>query len=172
MTNLEISTAEAKQDKLFYVVANIVIVDVANASCLLLKRSESEKVLGCKWAFPGGKLEHKDVAQLLEATGNEPIQGIDNILGKLAMREGKEECGLDVSADDAAVIKNKVFVRPDGVPVFMTTLATTYEGGEVKLEDGAFSEYAWSTNEQLSDYDCIPGVQEEARKAIELFRKA
>ena len=171
MTKPEISTSEAKQDKLFYVVANIVIVNVAESNCLLLKRSETEKVLGGKWAFPGGKLEHKDVAQLLEATENEPIQGIDNILGKLAMREGMEECGLEVSAEDAKVIKNKVFVRPDGVPVFMTTLATTYEGGEVVLEDEAFSQYVWSTTAQLGDYDCIPGIQDEARTAIDLFCK-
>lgn len=172
MIDPKISTAKAKQDKLFYVVANIVIVNVVEASCLLLKRAASEKELGGKWAFPGGKLEHKDVVDLLTASGNEPIEGIDNILGKLAMRESKEECGLDISTDNARIIKNKVFVRPDGIPVFMTTLATSYEGGMVTLEDDAFSEFAWVTEAQLSNYDCIPGLRQEAQTALDLLSRA
>lgn len=170
MPNPNISITEAKQDKLFYVVASLIIVNTADHTCLLLKRAETEKVLGGKWSFPGGKLEHKDVRDLLTISGNEPIEGVENILGRLAMREGKEECGLDVSVDDTAIIKNKVFVRPDGVPVFMTALATTYQGGTVTLEAGAFSEYVWATNDELGKYDCIPGIQAEARTALELFR--
>ncbi len=172
MTKPIISNDQAKQDKLFYVVANLIIINVADKTCLLLKRSANEKVHPEKWAFPGGKLEHADVANLLVESGNQPIDGIDNILGKLAMREAKEECGLDVSAEDAAVTKNKVFVRPDGVPVFMTILATTYQGGSVVLEEDAFTDYAWVTEPELENYDCIQGVTDEARLAIEKFCKA
>ncbi|MDB5170843.1 MAG: hypothetical protein JWO35_537 [Candidatus Saccharibacteria bacterium] len=166
MSNLEISSTEAKQDKLFYVVANIIIVNSVDQTCLLLKRSETEKVLGGKWAFPGGKLEHSDVASLLAETGNQPIDGIDDILGKLAVREAQEECGLTVNGENNTVIKNKVFVRPDGVPVFMATLTAEYAGGSVVLEDGAFSDFAWVSKENLGNYDCIEGVRQEAEKAL------
>ncbi len=167
MSDQQISSDKAKQDKLFYVVANIIIINIAQRTCLILKRSDSEKVLPGKYAFPGGKLEHGDVQKLLNESGNKPIEGIDNILGKLAERESEEECGLKVNGDTAAVIKNKVFVRPDGVPVFMVTLAAAYDGGDVVLEDDSFSSYAWTTREDFDSYDAIPGIREEAVKAFD-----
>ena len=166
MSEHNISVEEAKQDKLFYVVANIIVVNTDDKTCLMLKRSESEKVLPGKYAFPGGKLEHSDVAKLLDDTGNKPLQGIDNILGKLAQRECKEECGLDVVEESTQLIKNKVFIRPDGVPVFMVTLAAKYQGGTVVLEDDAFSDFAWVDQSKLDEYDTIPGIADEARKAF------
>jgi len=167
MPEPHISADEAKQDKLFYVVANIIVINTDDETCLMLKRSESEKVLPGKYAFPGGKLEHSDVAKLLNDTGNEPLQGIDNILGKLAQRECEEECGLDVIEESTQLIKNKVFVRPDGVPVFMVTLAAKYRGGIVVLEDDAFTDFAWAKRDELDDYDAIPGINEEAAKAFD-----
>lgn len=165
MPTFEITTAEAKQDKLFYVVANVIIVDPTQKACLLLKRSEQEKVHGGKWAFPGGKLEHGDVKQLILEADADPLGGIDNILGKLAVREAKEECGLTVH-EEGRIIKNKVFVRPDGVPVFMTTLVSEYMGGNVVIEDGAITDYAWVQKTELAAYDCIEGVREEAVLAL------
>lgn len=169
MAKTNISTDKAKQDKLFYIVANVIIVNPQNATCLLLKRSDSEKVHPGKWAFPGGKLEHADVAQLLQKTGNNPLDGIENIMGDLAAREAKEECGLTVSKD-GAIIKNKVFVRPDGVPVFMTVMTAEYTGtDEVMLEEGAFSDYAWVTHADLPGYDLIDGVDIEAQEALSQY---
>jgi len=166
MTNSEISVNEAKQDKLFYVVSNTVIINSTDKTCLLLKRSETEKVLPGKWAFPGGKLEHLDVTRLLEEENKSPIDGIDNILGKLAVRETYEECGLKVDTESGTIIKNKVFIRPDGVPVFMATLVAEYIGGAVVLEDGAFTDYAWVSEDEIDDYDCIDGVAQEAKHAL------
>jgi 8-oxo-dGTP pyrophosphatase MutT (NUDIX family) len=164
----EISVAEAKQDKLQYVVANFVVVDRVNKTALLLQRGPSEKVHPGKWAFPGGKLEHKNIAEMIEQEEVDPLEGVNNILGKLAVRETKEEAGLSVSGEDNVIIKNKVFIRPDGVPVFMVTLMTEYEGGEVKLEEG-FVASAWVSEDELPKYECIPGVQDEARKALSLI---
>jgi 8-oxo-dGTP pyrophosphatase MutT (NUDIX family) len=171
MSQLLISNDQAKQDKLFYVVANMAIVDVKKAKVLILKRAETEKVHPGKWAFPGGKLEHGDVARLLTETGNEPIKGIDNILGKLAQREAKEECGLDVNADTAKILSDKVFIRPDGIPVFMAVLATEYVDGEVELEAGAFSDYAWVGLEDLRNYDFIDGLQQDITAALSSIQK-
>jgi hypothetical protein len=57
-----------------------------------------------------------------------------------------------------------VFIRLDGVPVFMITLATTYSGNDnVKMEDSASSDYAWVNNTNLDIYDSINGIKDEAR---------
>lgn len=165
MSDITISASQAKQDKLFYIVANIIIIDRVKQACLLLKRSEKEKVHPGKWAFPGGKLEHGELQQLLEQSGKTPIDGIDNILGILAAREAEEECGLIVDVN-AKILQNKVFIRPDNVPVFLAILVTEYRGGTVALEDGAITDHAWVTKEELSNYDCIPGIVEEAEEAF------
>jgi 8-oxo-dGTP pyrophosphatase MutT (NUDIX family) len=172
MGEINISTSEAKQEKLFYVVANIIIINPADATCLLLKRSLREKVLPGKWAFPGGKLEHDDVRRLLAETGNEPINGINNIMGILAKREAKEECGLDVDSEKSAVVSNKVFVRPDGVPVYMAIVKAEYAGGDIVLEEDAFTDFAWVSEADLPKYDCIDGVPEEAKAAMASYSKA
>ena len=65
MSDQQISSDKAKQDKQFYVVANIIIINITERTCLILKRSDSEKVLPGKYAFPGGKLEHGDVQSCL-----------------------------------------------------------------------------------------------------------
>jgi 8-oxo-dGTP pyrophosphatase MutT (NUDIX family) len=166
MSEINISTTEAKQEKLFYIVANIIIINPSNTTCLLLKRSLREKVFPGKWAFPGGKLEHDDVKRLLTETGNEPINGIDNIMGILAKREAKEECGLTVDSEKSAVVSNKVFVRPDAVPVYMAIVTAEYAGGDIVLEEDAFTDFAWVSDAELSNYDCIDGVPEEARAAL------
>jgi 8-oxo-dGTP pyrophosphatase MutT (NUDIX family) len=165
MSDFIISTEEAKQDKLFYVVANIIIVNSKDKTCLLLKRGDNEKVFPGKWAFAGGKLEQADVKNLILKNGSEPIEGVDNILGMLAQREAKEECGLDVK-EESNVIKNKVFIRPDGVPVFLALLVTEYIGGEVVAEDGAISDFAWVSKDNINDYDCIKGVKDEVLRAL------
>ena len=52
-----ISLDRAKSDKLFYVVANVVVWRSDDGRCLLLRRSAQEKVHPGKWCVPGGKLE-------------------------------------------------------------------------------------------------------------------
>lgn len=170
MSNTSISVDQAKKDKLFYVVANMAIVDIASAKVLILQRSETEKVHPGKWALPGGKLEHSDVTSLLAENGNAPIDGVDNILGHLAKREAMEECGLSVDVESAKVMSDKVFVRPDNVPVFMTVLSAAYAGGEVKLEEGSFSDYAWVGLEDVANYDLIDGLAHDIEQAIALQR--
>ena len=167
MGDAKISVAEAKDDKLFYVVASIIIINPTDKTCLLLKRSDNEKVHPGKWGFPGGKLEHQDILEW--SKGGDPtilIEGIENTLGLLAAREAKEECGLDVDAMSTRIVSNKVFVRPDAVPVFLAILATNYTSGDVKLEEDAFTDSAWVTLEKFADYDTIPGLAEEAKLAL------
>jgi len=53
----KISLNNAKEDKLFYFVANAVVYRESDGRCLILKRSEREKVHPGKYCVPGGKLE-------------------------------------------------------------------------------------------------------------------
>lgn len=165
---MNISVNEAKEDKLFYVVANLVIVNTQTKECLLLRRSQTEKVYPEKWAFPGGKLEHGEITELINGLGTTPLDGVNGILGILAKREAKEECGLEVESDGNTILKNKVFVRPDGVPVMMVSIFATYVSGEVVLEEGSFTDHAWVTLQEMSDYDIIPGSEEEVKKSLQL----
>ncbi len=57
----KISLENAKQDKLFYFVANVIIYRNSDKRCLILKRDMREKVHPGKYAVPGGKLEWKDL---------------------------------------------------------------------------------------------------------------
>jgi 8-oxo-dGTP pyrophosphatase MutT (NUDIX family) len=166
MVRPKISISGAKQDKLQYVVANFAIVNPKDKTVLLLQRSKSEKVHPGKWGFTGGKLEHSNIADMIEEEGVESLKGVSNVLGKLAKREAAEEAGLQVSSQGAQIIVDKVFIRPDGIPVFMVTLAAKYEGGEVKLEEGVI-DHVWVKEQDLDKYDCIPGIQDEARQALD-----
>jgi 8-oxo-dGTP pyrophosphatase MutT (NUDIX family) len=169
MSKVLISTQEAKQDKLFYVVSNVVIIDPKIKKCLLLKRSLGEKVLPGKWVFPGGKLEHKDVADLLNKSGRNPIDGVNNILSILAVREANEECGLEIDEGKCEIIKDNVFIRPDGIPVFFAILSAVYQGGNVKYENGAFTEAAWVGLDEIDKYDCPEDIPILMNKALSKY---
>ena len=49
--------------------------------------------------------------------------------------------------------------------------AGKYKNGEVKPEEGAFTDYAWVNEEEVENYDCIKGVKEEVKKTIQIFSK-
>jgi len=156
--SIDTSLTGAKPDKLFYVVANVVLVDAANKTCLLLKRGADEKEAGDKWAFPGGKGEHDMIAD----------GRINDFFGVVALAECQQESGLSFDPSKTKVIANGAFVRKDGIPVVWATLAAPYQGGEVRLEAGSFSAYDWFTKGQLpSKEDCIGTVREEAAMAID-----
>ena len=61
MSAEKISIDNAKKEKLFYFVANVVVYRDKDKRCLILKRDEREKVHPGKYAVPGGKLEWKDL---------------------------------------------------------------------------------------------------------------
>jgi hypothetical protein len=60
-------------------------------------------------------------------------------------------------------------VRPDGIPVVLLKFAAEYDSGKVKPEEGAFTDFAWVNNREISKYDCIEGVTDEVKTAIHLF---
>jgi len=170
MSATQIDLAAAKQNKLFYVVANVMIYRESDGRCLILKRDERETAHPGKWACPGGKLEWTDLDLAKPTRRNGDVLDFEDALEKLCAREAKEESGVTVKGP-LRFINTNVFVRPDGIPVTLIKFAATYNDGEVVLEEGAFTDYAWVNAEEVQQYPCIMGIPEEVAAAIDLYKK-
>src|ERR1700730_18713284 len=124
----KISLENAKQDKLFYLVANVVIYRDEDRRCLILKRDEREKVHPGKYAIPGGKLEWSDLDINHPTRMNGNVIDFENAVEDLLKREVFEEAGIEI--DQALHYLNSIaFVRPDGIPVTLLNFAVKYKSG-------------------------------------------
>ncbi|MDP3987420.1 MAG: NUDIX domain-containing protein, partial [Nanoarchaeota archaeon] len=159
---------EAKENKLFYIVANVVIYRDSDKKCLILKRDEREKVHPGKYAVPGGKLEWKDLDINNPTRINGDVLDFENAMENLLKRESFEEAGVEIKGD-LKYINSVAFIRPDGIPVILIKLAAKYASGEVIPEKGGFTDYAWVDASDVKKYDCIKGVPEEIAETIKLF---
>ena len=163
-----ISIERAKQNKLFYFVANGLVYRKEDGRCLLLKRSESEIAHPGKYATPGGKMEWEDFDLNNPTRVNGEVLDFLGSVEDLLRREIEEEAGVTVN-DDFQFINSNTFVRPDGIPVVMVKLAASYKDGDVVLEEGSFDDFAWVNEQEARELDCIGGIAEEIQKTIELF---
>jgi 8-oxo-dGTP pyrophosphatase MutT (NUDIX family) len=162
----KISIDQAKTDKLFYVVANVYPVR-EDGRVLILKRDMREKVFPGKWAPIGGKMEHADfdISKPSKVDGDVLVY-VDPLLD-LLNREAMEEAGITI-AKPFNLIENKLIIRSDGIPVNLMTFTAKYAGGEIKLEQGGFTDFAWVNAEEVGNYDCIESVRYEVKAALEL----
>tara|TARA_Y100000310_G_C20428109_1_gene690063 strand:- start:140 stop:652 length:513 start_codon:yes stop_codon:yes gene_type:complete len=166
----KISVNNAKKEKLFYFVANVV-VHREDGKCLILRRSEREKVHPGKYAVPGGKLEWKDLDVLNPTRINGEVLDFENSVEDLLKREVLEEAGIEIE-DGLVYINNVSFIRPDETPVVLLKFAAKYKSGNIKLEEGAFTDHKWVDADEVKSYDCILGIHEEVEQAINIFSKA
>lgn len=169
MPVVKISIDHAKRDKLFYFVANVVIVREEDGRCLILQRSEDERVHPGKWCVPGGKLEWDDLDLENPIRRNGDVLDFQDAVERLLAREAKEEAGVDIGKT-LAYVNSVAFVRPDGIPVVLVKFTAAYAGGEVQLEHGAFTDHAWVNGEEVRSYDCIQGIHEEVMKSSRAMR--
>jgi len=165
----KISTEGAKQDKLFYFVANAIVYRESDKKCLILKRDEREKVHPGRWGVPGGKLEWGELDLTQPTRINGDVLDFENAVEKLVKRESREEAGIELE-DGLKYINSVVFVRPDGIPVVLIKFAAKYKSGEVVVEKGAFTDHAWVNADEVKNYLCIDGVDKEVAQTIELFK--
>ncbi len=166
----KISLENAKNDKLFYFVANVVVYRASDARCLILKRDMREKVHPGKYAVPGGKLEWSDLDLAHPTRMNGDVIDFENKIEDLLMREAKEEAGIIVKPP-FKYVNSMAFVRPDGIPVVFVKFAAAYISGDVVPEPGAFTDFAWVNAEEVKNYDCIEGIDKEVAMTIEYFSK-
>ena len=164
----KISLQNAKEDKLFYFVANVVIYRESDGRCLILKRSEREKVHPGKYAVPGGKLEWSQLDIVRPTRVNGEVLDFEDAVEDLLIREVKEEAGIEIERD-LKYINSVAFVRPDEIPTILVKFAAKYKNGEVMLEPSAFDDYAWVNENEIKKYQCILGIPEEVAATIRLF---
>jgi ADP-ribose pyrophosphatase YjhB (NUDIX family) len=166
----KISIKDAKKNKLFYFVANVVIYRAKDKRCLILKRHKREIVHPGKYAVPGGKLEWEDLDLKNPTRYNGDVLDFEDMIAKLLVREAKEEAGVNIEKE-IYFINDVTFVRPDGIPVVLVKFAAKYKSGKVKPEKGTFTDYAWVNEKEVKNYPCIKGIAQEVKKTIEIFKK-
>jgi ADP-ribose pyrophosphatase YjhB (NUDIX family) len=165
----KISLDEAKSDRLFYFVGNVVIYRESDGRCLILKRGENEKVHPGKYCVPGGKLQWSDLDIERPTRMNGDVYDFENALENLLSREAKEESGLELSGPPI-YINSVAYVGPNGVPTMMVKFTMKYKSGEVELEKTSFTDYAWVNEMEIQKFDCIRGIREEIIQAISLHQ--
>ena len=163
-----ISLEQAKEGKLFYVVANVVVWRSSDGRCLLLRRSAKEKVHPGKWCVPGGKLEWADLDVKHPTRLNGEVLDFEDAIEKLLVRETREEAGVEIDPH-LAYVNSVAYVRADGVPTLLVKFAARYLGGEVRTERGSFDGHVWVNAREVKKLDCILGVPGEVAKAIGIF---
>lgn len=166
----KISIEKAKADKLFYVVANAVVYRESDGKCLILKRSEREIVHPGLYGVVGGKLEWNDMPIDAPDHINGDILDYHDMIEKLLIREAREEAGIELHPE-IEYMHSKVFIRPDGIPVMFIKFTAKYKSGNIVLEEGAFSDFAWVNGEEVKEYTCIDGIADEVSHAITMWQK-
>lgn len=170
MSAEKISLQNAKEDKLFYFVANVVPYRESDGRCLILKRSMRENVHPGKYCVPGGKLEWKDLDINNPTRRNGDVLDYQDAVEKLLAKEVMEEAGIQIGKE-LVYINSVAFIRLDGIPVILIKFGGKYEGGEVRLEQGGFDDFAWVNAEEVKSFDCIGGIAEEVAATIAGFKK-
>ncbi|MDE1865720.1 MAG: NUDIX domain-containing protein [Candidatus Micrarchaeota archaeon] len=168
MTAGKISLDNAKKDKLFYFVANVVVYRGEDQRCLILKRDQREKVHPGRYAVPGGKLEWKDLDPSNPTRINGDVLDFQDAVEELLKREVKEEAGIEIEKE-LAYINSVAFIRPDEIPVVLVKFAARYKSGDVQVEKGGFTDYAWVNESEVKKYECIDGIPEEVSQTIAIM---
>ena len=166
-----ISLDQAKEEKLFYAVANVVVLRRSDNRCLILKRSEREKVHPKKYCVPGGKLEWKDLPLESPTRKNGEVLDYEQAIENLLYRETLEEAGIEIDTQRLHYLDSVAFIRPDGIPVLLIKFAAYYKSGEVILQKSDFTDYAWVNKKEVNRYDCILGIKEEVIETIQRLKK-
>jgi len=166
----KISIDNAKKEKLFYFVATVVVYRESDGRCLILKRDEREKVHPGRYGVPGGKLEWKDLDVNKPSRLNGDVLDFETAVRDLLAREAKEEANVEIGGD-LKHLNSMAFIRPDETPVVLIKYAVKYKGGDVVLEEGGFTDYAWVNAEEVKEHSCIDGIGGEVAETIKLFQE-
>ena len=169
MPATKISLDNAKRDKLFYFVANVVVYRESDGRCLILKRDKREKVHPEKYAVPGGKLEWANLDVSNPTRKNGDVLDYENAVEGLLRRELMEEANITIK-EGLTYLNSVAFIRPDEIPVVLVKFAARYESGDVKVEKGSFTDHAWVNEDEIKGYDCIEGIKEEVAQTIKGFK--
>ncbi len=169
MPATKISLDNAKKDKLFYFVANVVVYRQSDQRCLILKRDLREKAHPGKYGVIGGKLEWQDLPLDRPTRVNGDVLDYENAVEALLVREAKEEANIEIYPK-LQYINSVAYIRPDETPTIMIKFAARYKSGRVIPEKGGFTDYAWVNAKEIKKYDYIKGIDKEVALTIALFQ--
>ncbi len=116
--------------------ATVVLLREAAAGfeMLLLQRASKLAFHGGAWVFPGGRIDPADYRQ---RPGD-----IGAAARRAALRETREEAGLDIDAD--ALIEFARWTTPEGMPRrFVTWFFAVAADGEVRVDGGEIEDHRW-----------------------------
>ena len=147
----KISLDKAKKDKLFYFVANVVVYRESDGRCLILKRDEREIAHPGLYGVIGGKMEWNSMPIDTPSRVNGDVLDYLDTVENLLTREAKEEANIAIFPE-LCYINSLSFIRPDEVPVVLVKFCARYKSGEIVLEKGAFTEFAWVNEEEAVSY--------------------
>lgn len=166
----KISLQNAKEEKLFYVVANVVVYRETDGRCLILQRSKEEKVHPGKYGVVGGKLEWRDLDINNPTRVHGDVLDYEDAMENLLAREVREEASIEIEGD--LIYVNSVgFIRPDEVPSILVKFGAKYKRGDVKIDASEFISHAWVNGEEVKKYDCMMGIADEVAGTIEKFQR-
>jgi len=133
---------------------------------LILKRSDKETEGPCLWTIPGGKIERGDWGPEI-STANTPV--FEGALNRATIREVRGETGIEISADKIITMQKKalIFVRKDGETPTMVHRFWTFCGQfPCVLLSSEATDYAWVSQDELSQYEFIGNVGEDIETAM------
>jgi len=124
-------------DGLIHPSATVVLMrdSAQGLEALLVQRSRAVKHMGGMWVFPGGKTDEADYPE-----DRDDYRAAVNA----AIRETKEEAGLDISADQLVYLSH--WTTPEGAKKRFATwffLAILHEDQQVEVDGGEISAHRW-----------------------------
>ena len=120
-----------------YPAATVVLVrdGEAGLEALLVQRNRAVKHMGGMWVFPGGKVDNADYTE----DGDAYAAALN-----AAIRETREEAGLQVSADQLVYLSH--WTTPEGAKKRFSTwffLTVLEDGQEVTVDGGEIAHHRW-----------------------------
>ncbi|MBI2508133.1 NUDIX hydrolase [Candidatus Woesearchaeota archaeon] len=115
---------------------------------LLLKRNSKMEMHPDKWSLPGGKV----------------ISG--ETLFQALQREIKEETNLEIK-EAKKYISDYTFTRPSGKNTVGFCFLVDAKNNKVRLSK-EFTNFTWINPDEIGNYDIIPYLKEDVRKAFSL----
>lgn len=126
-----------------FLAASVAIVRQHDVLLIQRNRPPSEGL----WTLPGGRLEAGETSE------------------QCAMRELKEELGLDVFA-----LRPLLMLRHGGFR--LQTFATQAYDGEIVADAAEIRDWRWARPAQLARLTTTPGLQDVVEAAIRIFDRA